>query len=181
MSYVFIVLLIVACSGGQKPTAPAGKAGDFSDLFGLFGGFENSEEEEDETAEEEAEMDSTSSEGGPDLIVQSPSVSDSMLTPEQAFTLHANVHNQGDEQAAATMLHYYRSNNATITSLDTEVGTDAIGTLAASDSSVVSIALTAPTGGGPGVYFYGACVDSVNGESNTDNNCSSAVRITVSG
>ncbi|MYC71967.1 MAG: DUF5050 domain-containing protein [Gemmatimonadetes bacterium] len=181
MSYVFIVLLIVACSGGQKPTAPAGKAGDFSDLFGLFGGFENSEEEEDETAEEEAETDSTSSEGGPDLIVQSPSVSDSMLTPEQAFTLHANVHNQGDEQAAATMLHYYRSNNATITSLDTEVGTDAIGTLAASDSSVVSIALTAPTGGGPGVYFYGACVDSVNGESNTDNNCSSAVRITVSG
>ena len=37
------------------------------------------------------------------------------------------VHNQGDEQAAATTLHYYRSsNNATITSSDTEVGSDAV-------------------------------------------------------
>ena len=141
---------------------------------------ETPEEEEEETEEEEEETDSTSSEGGPDLIVQSPSVSDSMLTSGQAFTLHTTVHNQGDEQAAATMLHYYRSNNATITASDTEVGTDAIGALAASDSSAVSIALTAPTGGASGVY-YGACVASVSGESNTDNNCSSAVRITVSG
>ena len=29
--------------------------------------------------------------------------------------------------------------------------------------------------------YYGACVASVRGESNTDNNCSSAVKITVSG
>ena len=179
MHYVLIVFLVIACGGGQKPTAPAGKAGEFSDLFGLFNDMQ--EEEADETTQEEAETDSTSSEGGPDLIVQSPSVNDSILTPGQAFTLHVTVHNQGDEQAAATMLHYYRSNNATITSSDTEVGTDAIDVLDASDSSAVSIALTAPTGGGPGVYFYGACVDSVSSESNTDNNCSSAVRITVSG
>ena len=180
MRCVLIAFLVVACSGEQKPTAPAGKAVDFDDMFGLFGAFENSAEEEDEAVEEEAETDSTSSEEGPDLIVQSPSVSDSMLTPEQAFTLHANVHNQGDEQAVATMLHYYRSNNSTITSSDTEVGADEIGALDASDSSAVSIELIAPTSGGPGVYFYGACVDSVSGESNTDNNCSSAVRITVS-
>ena len=181
MCYVFMLLLFVACSGEQKPTAPAGKTTDddcaFCDLFGAFN--DQQEEEEDET-EEEAETDSTSSEGGPDLIVQSPSVNDSILTPEQAFTLQATVHNQGDEQAAATMLYYYRSNNTKITASDTEVGTDEIGTLAASDSSVVSVALTAPMGGGPGVYFYGACVDSVSSESNTDNNCSSAVMITVS-
>ena len=181
MCYVFMLLLFVACSGEQKPTAPAGKTTDddcaFCDLFGAFN--DQQEEEEDET-EEEAETDSTSSEGGPDLIVQSPSVNDSILTPEQAFTLQATVHNQGDEQAAATILYYYRSNNTKITASDTEVGTDEIGTLAASDSSVVSVALTAPMGGGPGVYFYGACVDSVSSESNTDNNCSSAVMITVS-
>ena len=154
----------------------AGKAVDFGDLFDLF-----NDQQEEETQEEAAETDSTSSEEGPDLIVQSPSVNDSILTPGQAFTLHVAVHNQGDEQAAATMLHYYRSNNAKITASDTEVGTDEIGTLAALDSSAVSIALTAPTGGGPGVYFYGACVASVRGESNTDNNCSAAVRITVGG
>ena len=92
------------------------------------------------------------------------------------------MHNQGDEQAAATMLHYYRSNNATITSSDTEVGTDAVDALDASATSAKSIALTAPTGVSAEVgIYYGACVASVRGESNTDNNCSSAVRITVGG
>ena len=121
-------------------------------------------------------------EEGPDLIVQSPSVSAVMLTPGQAFTLHVTVHNQGDEQAAATTLHYYRSNNATITSSDTEVGTDAIGVLDASATSAASIALTAPTSVSAEVgIYYGACVASVSGESDTDNNCSSAVKITVNG
>ena len=143
---------------------------------------ETPEEEEDETPEEEEETDSTSSEGGPDLIVQSPSVSAVMLTPGQEFTLNATVHNQGDEQAAATMLHYYRSNNATITSSDTEVGTNEIGVLDASATSASSITLTAPTSVSAEVgIYYGACVASVSGESNTDNNCSSAVKITVSG
>ena len=160
----------------------AGKATDddcaFCDLFGAF----NDQEDEEEEMEEEEETDSTSSEGGPDLIVQSPSVSAVTLTPGQAFTLNATVHNRGDEQAAATMLHYYRSNNATITSGDTEVGTDAIGALDASASRAESIALTAPRGVSAEVaIFYGACVVSVLGESNTDNNCSSAVRITMGG
>ena len=162
----------------------AGKVTDddcaFCDLFGTFN--DQQEEEEDETEEEEDETDSTSSEGGPDMVVQTPSVSAVMLTPGQEFTLHVTVHNQGDEQAAATTLHYYRSNNATITSSDTEVGTDEIGVLDASATSAASIALTAPTSvsAEEGTY-YGACVASVSGESNTDNNCSSAVKITVSG
>ena len=155
---------------------PAGKAlgDDLSDLFDLF----NTQQEE----AEETEPDSTSNNAtsGPDLIVQSPSVSDSTLTPGQAFTLSATVQNQGDEQTAATMLHYYRSNNSTITSSDTEVGTDAIDALDASASSAASIALTAPTGVSPEVgIYYGACVASVSGESNTDNNCSTGVRVIV--
>ena len=169
----------------------------FCDLFGSFNDQQEEEEdeeteeeedetteeeEEDETTEEEEETDSTSSEGGPDLIVQAPSVSAVMLTPGQAFTLNVTVHNQGDEQAAATMLHYYRSNNATITSSDTEVGTDEIGALDASATRAASIALTAPTSVSAEVgIYYGACVASVRGESDTDNNCSSAVKITVNG
>ena len=116
---------------------------------------------------------------GPDLIVQSPSVSAVLLTPGQAFTLNVAVHNQGDQQAAATVLHYYRSNNATITASDTQVGTDAVGELTASATHADSLALTAPTKAL--TYFYGACVDPVADESNTDNNCSMAVRTTVSG
>ena len=38
--------------------------------------------------------------------------------------------------------------------------------------------MTAPEEGG--TYYYGACVQSVSGEHNTDNNCSDAVRVTVS-
>ncbi|MYC71880.1 MAG: hypothetical protein F4X17_14340, partial [Gemmatimonadetes bacterium] len=133
-----------------------------------------------EATEEAAATDSTASEGGPDLIVQSPSASAVKLMPGQEFTLQVTVHNQGDQQAAATTLHYYRSNNATITSSNTEVGTDEIDALDASATSAVSIELTAPTGGVPEIY-YGACVASVSDESNTDNNCSSAVKITVSG
>ena len=159
----------------------AGKVADDACAFcGLLGASnDQQQEEEDETTEEAAETDSTSSErGGPDLIVQSPSASAVRLTPGQTFTLQVTVHNQGDEQAAATTLHYYRSNNATITPTDTQVGTDAVDALDASATSAESIALTASVGV---ERYYGACVASVRGESNTDNNCSSAVRITGSG
>ena len=116
--------------------------------------------------------------GSPDLIVESPSVSDSTLTAGQSFTLRATVRNQGSGQAAATTLRYYQSVNATISASDTRVGSNAVGSLNASSSSVESISLNAPSSAG--TYYYGACVSSVSGESDTGNNCSSAVRVTVS-
>ena len=132
--------------------------------------------EEDEA--EEAQTDSTASQRGPDLIVSSASASPLTLSSGQAFTLHVTVQNQGTEPSSATVLRYYLSNNATITSGDEEVGTDAIGALNASATRAASIGLTAPTDGRE-MYFYGACVESVRGESDTDNNCSEAVTITV--
>ena len=116
--------------------------------------------------------------GSPDLIVESPSVGDSTLTTGQSFTLQATVRNQGSGQSAATTLRYYQSVNATISSSDTRVGSDAVGSLNASGSSPESISLNAPSSAG--TYYYGACVSSVSGESDTGNNCSSAVRVTVS-
>ena len=115
-------------------------------------------------------------EAGTDLAVRA-SVSDNTLTPGQSFTLRATVRNNGTEQAAATTLRYYRSSNATISSSDTEVGTDGVSSLPAGDTSAESISLTAPSSAG--TYYYGACVESVSGESRTDNNCSSAVSVTV--
>ena len=115
-------------------------------------------------------------EAGPDLVVRA-SVSDNSLTPGQSFALLATVRNRGTEQAAATTLRYYRSDDATISTRDTRVGTDAVGALAADDSSAESIRLTAPES--RGTYYYGACVESVSGESNTDNNCSRGGTVTV--
>ena len=97
--------------------------------------------------------------GSPDLIVESPSVSDSTLTAGQSFTLRATVRNQGSGQAAATTLRYYQSSDATITVNDTQVGTDAIGSLNASGNSAESISLNAPSRAG--TYYYGACVEQV--------------------
>ena len=113
----------------------------------------------------------------PDLVVESASVSDSSLPTGQSFTLNAAVRNQGMGASAATTLRYYRSTNATITTRDTEVGTDAVGALAASGTSAESIPLTAPSS--EGTYYYGACVARVDGESNINNNCSRAVQVTV--
>ena len=113
----------------------------------------------------------------PDLIVASASVSESSPTPGQSFTLRATVRNQGTGQSAATTLRYYRSTNATISTQDTQVGTDPVGALAASRTSAESIPLTAPSS--EGTYYYGACVAGVSGESNTRNNCSRGVRVTV--
>ena len=114
----------------------------------------------------------------PDLEVQSPSVNDSSLDTGASFTLSATVRNDGDGAAAATTLRYYRSTDATITSSDTEEGTDAVGGLSAGATSSESISLTAPSTAG--TYYYGACVDTVTDESDTTNNCSGSVSVTVS-
>ena len=113
----------------------------------------------------------------PDLQVQSPSVNDSSLDTGASFTLSATVRNDGAGSAPTTTLHYYRSTDATITSADTEMGTDAVGALAAGATSAESISLTAPASAG--TYYYGACVDTVTDESDTTNNCSGSVSVTV--
>ena len=115
--------------------------------------------------------------GDPDLVVAPPSVSDSSPTAGGSFTLSATVRNDGAGDAAATTLRYYRSGNATISSRDTQVGTDRVSRLAAAATSAESIRLTAPSSGG--TYYYGACVAAVANESNTANNCSSSVAVTV--
>ena len=117
--------------------------------------------------------------GAPDLVVRAPSVSDSSPDAGSSFTLRATVRNQGNGPSTSTTLRYYRSPNANISTSDTEVGTDAVGSLSASGSSAESISLTAPSSAG--TYYYGACVEPVSGESDTRNNCSVGVRVTVGG
>ena len=113
----------------------------------------------------------------PDLVVAVPTVNDSGPAAGATFTLSATVRNDGDESAAATTLRYYRSTDATITTSDTQVDTDAVAGLAAAGSSSQSVDLTAPATSG--TYYYGACVDAVTDESDTTNNCSSSVTVTV--
>ena len=115
--------------------------------------------------------------GNPDLVVQTPSLSSSRVSPGATLTLGATVRNQGNGSSAATTLRYYRSTDATVNAGDTQAGTDAVSGLSAGSVSAESINLTAPSSSG--TYYYGACVDAVSGESNTGNNCSPAVALTV--
>ena len=139
----------------------AGKTTDddcaFCDLFGTF----NDQQEEEEE----------------DLIVFA-SVSDNSLTPGQAFTLRARVQNQGTDEFQDLVLSYYRSSDATISAQDMLLGTDEVGSLAASSTSGnESISLTASSTSGS--YYYGACVASVSDEGDTFNYCSTGVRVIV--
>ena len=115
--------------------------------------------------------------GKPDLVVQSPQVSQSALEPDTDFTLSVTVKNGGAASADATTLRYYRSTDPRISRSDTEVGTHFVSALGADRSRDESITLTAPST--PGTYYYGACVDGVSDESSTLNNCSAAASITV--
>jgi hypothetical protein len=114
----------------------------------------------------------------PDLVVDSPSVSDSALVPDQPFTVSATVRNQGTGLSSSTTLRYYRSTDSTISTGDTQIGTDAVSSLSAGSTSPESATVAAPSS--DGTYWIGACVDGVSGESSTSNNCSTGVEVMVS-
>ena len=116
--------------------------------------------------------------GAPDLVVAAPSVTNSRPTAGASFTLSATVRNDGNGDAHASTLRYYLSSDAAITTDDTEVGAAvAVAELAAAASVGASVDLTAPAD--PGTYYYGACVDPVTDESDTNNNCSTSVQVEV--
>ncbi len=123
-------------------------------------------------------MSTVTNPSSPDLIVESVSVSDATLTTGESFTASAIVKNQGNSSAESTTLRYYLSNNATISTTDTELATDSVAALSPNETSPENASLTAPATAG--TYYIGACVDTVNDESDSTNNCSSAVQIVVS-
>ena len=113
----------------------------------------------------------------PDLVVGSRLVSDDSPAAGAAFTLSATVRNAGGAPAAATLLRFFRSTDATITASDSQVGTADVEALDAAATSDKRLHLNAPSR--PGTHYYGACVDPVAHESDTANNCSASVPVTV--
>ena len=90
----------------------------------------------------------------PDLIVDTPTVSEGAPAAGDRFTLSATVRNQGNGSSGSTTLRYYRSTDSSITSSDTTVGTDHVSGLDASETGDESISVTAPST--PRTYYYGA-------------------------
>ena len=88
-------------------------------------------------------------------ISGSPTVTDSNPAPEGSFTLSATVRNAGNAATPATTSRYYRSSDSTITSGDTQVGTNPVNRLLPGQTVLGAIDLTAPSVAG--TYYYGAC------------------------
>ena len=115
----------------------------------------------------------------PDLTVDTPTLSDAMVTPNQSpITVETVVRNGGDDDSPSTTHRYYLSNNASINTNDEELTTDSVGTLAPAASSVQSTSITAPSE--PGLYYVGACVDEVSREAVSSNNCSDSIQMVAS-
>ena len=115
---------------------------------------------------------------GPDLVISATRVDASTIKVFAGIRLHITLTNQGTETAAATMIRYYRSEDATISAEeDTELRAVPVGQLGAGQSYMTWAPLPGSTS--VGVYYYGACLDGVATEVDTSNNCSDAIQITV--
>ena len=113
----------------------------------------------------------------PDLVVEAAEAVPATVAPGETFRLYATLKNQGTAESAATRVRYYRSTNNVISAEDTQFGSASRNPLAPDATLRRYLNVTAPAT--PGTYYYGVCVDSVTNESNTDNNCSIAVSLTV--
>ena len=113
--------------------------------------------------------------GSPDLIVLDLWLRD--RSPSDIFVITAWIGNTGTGAAPANV-RFYRSDDETIDPTDTLLDTSRVEHFAVGVTRPkTSYYITAPTS--PGTYYYGACVDPVADESDTDNNCSVAVPMNV--
>ena len=113
----------------------------------------------------------------PDLVVDTPTVSDSSPRPGKTIALRATIRNQGTSPSDTVTLRYYRSTDPTITGSDAQEDAESLQGIDESTSTTDEITVIAPLT--PGTYYYGACVDTVYRESDTTNNCSIGVAVTV--
>ena len=120
---------------------------------------------------------STPTASTPDLVVEDVRADPVTVAPGEKFKLYATLKNQGRGESTATRVRYYRSTDEVISTEDKQLGSANRDPLAANATIRRYLNVTAPTT--PGTYYYGVCVDSVTDESDTANNCSMAVSVTV--
>lgn len=113
----------------------------------------------------------------PDLAVDDPAYLPKSPSTGEPLTMATYVENIGGMGADATTMRYLLSADAVILPGDMELGTSAVRALADGERIAQIGYVEAPLV--PGAYYLGVCVDGVAGESNTANNCSSGVSLSV--
>jgi len=99
------------------------------------------------------------------------------LTTGQSFIIRATVVNIGTQMSNSTNLRYYLSSNSIISTSDTELATNTLQSITPNSGSFEVATVLAPVT--PLSYWVGACVDAVNNEINTSNQCSTGYLINV--
>ena len=118
--------------------------------------------------------------GAPNLVFSSVSPRTATVTPGDTVDVDIVIRNDGNAGAAATNLRFLQSDDATITRRDRELGSpSSLPALAASQQVRVDWGVIIPSNFTPQTVYVGWCVDDVPGESNTQDNCSPSVQITV--
>ena len=100
------------------------------------------------------------------------------VEPGQQFLLYVTLMNDGPVKSAETTVRYYLSRNNIISETDKKIGTGEQKPLDPNNENSRSLRINAPKN--PGIYYYGVCIDSVEDEVNTDNNCK-IIKVTVNG
>lgn len=89
----------------------------------------------------------------PDLIVQNPATTPTTVNDGAVTTASCTVKNQGGADAGASNLKYYLSTDATYSTGDILLATDAVAALTAGSTASVSEVLTIPSGTTVGTYY----------------------------
>jgi len=115
---------------------------------------------------------------GYDIRVISPSVTNSTPFTDEEFTAQVSVRNLEEITSISTYINFYLSENSTISNFDTPLG---ISQFAGDvDPNVVRLVQGQFTVANSGNYWVGACFqDALGFDTNSSNNCSSGVAITV--
>ncbi len=111
----------------------------------------------------------------PDLIISSFDIIDTRLAPNVPFSVSSQVKNTGAGSSSATTVKYYRSTDKTISTSDTEMGTKSLASMLEGQTKTQTISLSSSQVNK--TYYIGACVTAVSNEINTQNNCSTGVRL----
>ena len=114
---------------------------------------------------------------GPDLVVSVPDAPASVAYGRD-FDLDVTVLNRGTRTAGRTQVFFLHSADQTITPDDAVVGSEFTDTLAVDWEYYVRVEVEPPRGE-LGTLYYGACVDPLPDEINTENNCSVAAGVEI--
>lgn len=113
----------------------------------------------------------------PDLRISNAELHEAQIELGSDSAITIQIDNIGSKESGNGTVKFYRSNDPTISASDTYVSSSSFSSIAPSKHIRIYRGLNGPAS--IGSYWYGACVVPVSGEANTNNNCSSGMKVTV--